>query len=155
MELNNPFWLDRPTFVTGGTGLVGSWLIQRLIDAGADVVCLVRDWVPQSEAVRRGNLERVKVVRGDVRDRANRFAATQTGSRRTIGGGSHDAQRSLRDGRGAVNPRFHGCLQCVIAKRQRAHEIETLLGVLIDSRFVRRRAAWRFPRWLGCFRRGV
>jgi len=29
----------------------------------------VRDWVPQSEAVRRGNLERVKVVRGDIRDR--------------------------------------------------------------------------------------
>jgi len=69
MELNRAFWLDRPTFVTGGTGLVGSWLIQRLLDAGADVVCLVRDWVPQSEAVRRGNLERVKVVRGDVRDR--------------------------------------------------------------------------------------
>lgn len=69
MELNRAFWLDRPTFVTGGTGLVGSWLIQRLMDAGADVVCLVRDWVPQSEAVRIGNLERVKVVRGDVRDR--------------------------------------------------------------------------------------
>jgi len=69
MDLNRAFWLDRPTFVTGGTGLVGSWLIQRLMDAGADVVCLVRDWVPQSEAVRKGNLERVKVVRGDIRDR--------------------------------------------------------------------------------------
>jgi len=69
VELNRAFWLDRPTFVTGGTGLVGSWLTQRLIDSGADVVCLVRDWVPQSEAVRRGNLERVKVVRGDIRDR--------------------------------------------------------------------------------------
>ena len=69
VELNRAFWLDRPTFVTGGTGLVGSWLIQRLLAAGADVVCLVRDWVPQSEAVRRGNLERVKVVRGDIRDR--------------------------------------------------------------------------------------
>ena len=69
MELNRAFWLDRPTFVTGGTGLVGSWLIQRLMDAGADVVCLVRDWVPQSEAVRKGNLERMKVVRGDIRDR--------------------------------------------------------------------------------------
>ena len=69
MELNHAFWLDRPTFVTGGTGLVGSWLIQRLMDVGADVVCLVRDWVPQSEAVRRGNLERVKIVRGDIRDR--------------------------------------------------------------------------------------
>ena len=63
------FWQDRPTFVTGGTGLVGSWLIRRLIGAGADVVCLVRDWVPQSELVRAGYIEKVKVVRGDVRDR--------------------------------------------------------------------------------------
>jgi CDP-glucose 4,6-dehydratase len=38
------FWLDRPTFVTGGTGLVGSRLVRRLVDSGADVVCLVRDW---------------------------------------------------------------------------------------------------------------
>jgi CDP-glucose 4,6-dehydratase len=64
------FWLDRPTFVTGATGLVGGWLVRRLLDAGADVVCLVRDWVPQSELVRTGLIERVKVVRGDVRDQA-------------------------------------------------------------------------------------
>ncbi len=67
--VNLTFWQDRPTFVTGGTGLVGSWLIQRLVEAGADVVCLVRDWVPQSELVRKGYIEKVKVVRGDVRDR--------------------------------------------------------------------------------------
>ncbi len=67
--VNRTFWQDRPTFVTGGTGLVGSWLLQRLVDAGADVTCLVRDWVPQSELVRSGLIERVKVVRGDVRDR--------------------------------------------------------------------------------------
>lgn len=64
------FWLDRPTLVTGATGLVGSWLVGALREAGADVVCLVRDWVPQSELVRGGLLERVKVVRGDVRDQA-------------------------------------------------------------------------------------
>ena len=69
MGLDRSFWLDRSTFVTGGTGLVGSWLVKRLIEAGADVVCLVRDWVPQSELVRTQNLEHVKVVRGDVRDR--------------------------------------------------------------------------------------
>ena len=69
MELNRTFWLDRPTFITGGTGLVGSWLVKRLLDAGADVVCLVRDWVPQSEMVRKGWIEQVKVVRGDIRDR--------------------------------------------------------------------------------------
>ncbi len=62
------FWRDRPTFVTGATGLVGSWLIKRLLAARADIVCLMRDWVPQSELVLAGDLERVKVVRGDVRD---------------------------------------------------------------------------------------
>ena len=64
------FWLDRPVFVTGGTGLVGSWLVQRLLEAGTDVVCLVRDWVPQSELVRTGTIERVKVIRGNVCDQA-------------------------------------------------------------------------------------
>jgi CDP-glucose 4,6-dehydratase len=62
------FWQDRPVFVTGGTGLVGSWLVKRLLEAGAEVVCLVRDWVPQSELMRPPWLERVKVVRGDLVD---------------------------------------------------------------------------------------
>jgi len=74
MSLNQPnnkirsFWLDRPTLVTGATGLVGGWLVRRLLNAGADLVCLVRDWVPQSELVRGRLIEQVKVVRGDVRD---------------------------------------------------------------------------------------
>ena len=66
--MNTTFWTDRPTFVTGGAGLVGSWLVRRLVEAGADVVCLVRDWVPQSEMVREGFLDKVRVVRGDVCD---------------------------------------------------------------------------------------
>src|SRR5579871_5837836 len=67
---SHSFWKDRPTFVTGATGLVGVWLVKRLLGAGADVVCLVRDWVPQSEAARSHDIERVNVVRGDVRDQA-------------------------------------------------------------------------------------
>ncbi len=63
------FWQDRPVLVTGATGLVGGWLIKCLLTAGADVVCLVRDWVPESELVRSRDIERVKTVRGDVRDR--------------------------------------------------------------------------------------
>jgi CDP-glucose 4,6-dehydratase len=66
----NGFWQDRPTLVTGASGLVGSWLVRRLREAGADVVCLVRDWVPHSELVRARTLEQVKVVRGDVCDQA-------------------------------------------------------------------------------------
>lgn len=67
-SLNKQFWQDRPVFVSGASGLLGSWLVRRLVRSGADVVCLVRDWVPQSELVRSGLLDRVKVVRGDVRD---------------------------------------------------------------------------------------
>jgi len=66
--LTPQFWLDRPVLVTGATGLVGSWLTKRLIETQAEVVCLVRDWVPQSQLVSSGGIEQVKVVRGDVRD---------------------------------------------------------------------------------------
>ena len=69
MELKPSFWRDRPVLVTGATGLVGAWLTRRLRHAGAEVVCLVRDWVPESELVRARLIERVTVVRGDIRDR--------------------------------------------------------------------------------------
>jgi CDP-glucose 4,6-dehydratase len=62
------FWRDRPTLVTGATGLVGSWVVRRLRELEADVVCLVRDWVPQSELVRSREIDKVSVVRGDIRD---------------------------------------------------------------------------------------
>lgn len=68
--MTDSFWRDRPTFVTGGTGLVGGWLVRRLLEQGADVVCLVRDWVPQSELSRSLLIDKVKLVRGDVCDQA-------------------------------------------------------------------------------------
>lgn len=64
------FWRDRPTLVTGGTGLVGGWLTQRLVEEGASVVCLVRDWVPRSTLLSGDLANRVSIVRGDVRDQA-------------------------------------------------------------------------------------
>ena len=64
------YWQDRPTLVTGATGLLGGWLVRRLLELDADIVCLVRDWVPQSELVRAQLVARVKVVRGDVRDQS-------------------------------------------------------------------------------------
>ena len=64
------FWRDRRTFITGGTGLVGGWLVKRLREAGAEPVCLVRDWVPASSLVASGEVQAVTTVRGNVTDQA-------------------------------------------------------------------------------------
>ena len=62
------FWLDRPVLITGCTGFLGSWLTIALVDAGAQVVGVVRDEVPYSHLRRSGYLNRISVVRGDVTD---------------------------------------------------------------------------------------
>ena len=69
MSLSSSFWDNRPTLVTGGTGLLGGWLVKQLLSLNADVICVIRDSVPQSELIRSGAIDRVKVVRGDVCDR--------------------------------------------------------------------------------------
>lgn len=62
---------NRRVFVTGATGIVGSWLTRRLVDHGAYVVALVRDADPQSELFRSGTAQRVSVVNGTLEDYAS------------------------------------------------------------------------------------
>lgn len=66
MDIN--FWKYRNVFVTGATGLLGSWLVERLLELGANVTCLVRDWVPKSKLVLEGYFERSNIVRGELED---------------------------------------------------------------------------------------
>ncbi len=66
---DNRFWLDRRVFVTGATGLLGSWLTRALSEFGADVVVLIRDWVPESELLTSGTVSNSTVVRGELTDR--------------------------------------------------------------------------------------
>lgn len=58
------FWKDRSVLVTGATGLVGSALVPELLEAGARVCVLVRDWDPQSELIRSGVIGACRVVSG-------------------------------------------------------------------------------------------
>jgi len=68
--VNNSFWLDRPVLVTGCTGFLGSWLTIALVEAGAQVVGLIRDETPYSHLRRSGYQEHIGVVRGQVTDYA-------------------------------------------------------------------------------------
>lgn len=62
------FWMDRPVFVTGGTGLMGGWLVKRLLEQGADVVALVRDRVPRTMFATEGLADKVTTVQGSIED---------------------------------------------------------------------------------------
>jgi len=62
------FWVNHNVFVTGATGLLGSWLVEELLSQGAQVTCLVRDWVPRSMLVNEGSIDNVNVVRGELED---------------------------------------------------------------------------------------
>ncbi len=55
-------------FVTGATGVVGSWLVRELVDRGANVVCLVRDLPPRSYLVLSGYHAKVTVSQGVLED---------------------------------------------------------------------------------------
>ena len=63
-----PSWRNRPVFVTGATGLLGSRVVAGLVDSGAEVVCLVRDGVPRSNFHILGLADRVVTVRGELED---------------------------------------------------------------------------------------
>ena len=64
------FWKSRNVFVTGCTGLLGGWMVDELLRRGANVVGLIRDWVPQSRVVAEGAFHKISSVRGAVEDLA-------------------------------------------------------------------------------------
>ena len=61
-------WKRQRVFVTGATGLLGSAVVAELIARGADVTCLVRDWVPASALISSGVAAKTNVVSGDLLD---------------------------------------------------------------------------------------
>lgn len=55
--LSFSFWNGRSVFVTGGTGFLGSWLVDHLLELGAAVVSLVRD-IPANPWFSSGTISR-------------------------------------------------------------------------------------------------
>jgi CDP-glucose 4,6-dehydratase len=61
-------WLNKNVFVTGCSGLLGSWLTEELTDSRAHVVGLLRDYVPQSRIYRDGLVHKITTVSGSIED---------------------------------------------------------------------------------------
>ena len=55
--------------VSGATGLLGGALVEALLERGAAVTCLVRDWVPGSRLLEELD-DKVNLVRGELEDLA-------------------------------------------------------------------------------------
>jgi CDP-glucose 4,6-dehydratase len=68
-------WNSSRVYVTGASGIVGSWLVNRLVEEGAYVVALIHDGDPQSELVRSGTIRRVSAVTGALEDYATQERA--------------------------------------------------------------------------------
>jgi len=66
--MNSKFWYGRRVFVTGATGIVGSWLVKELLEKGANVVALIRDPDPQSELYSSADINKISVVNGCLED---------------------------------------------------------------------------------------
>ncbi|MED4940146.1 GDP-mannose 4,6-dehydratase [Bacillus subtilis] len=64
------FWKNKNVFVTGCTGLLGSYLVKEQIEQGANVTGLVRDHVPQSNLYQGEHIKKMNIVRGSLEDLA-------------------------------------------------------------------------------------
>lgn len=65
---NSGFWKDKKVFVTGATGLLGSWLVDSLLKEKVLVVALIRDFVPSSNLFISKNNEKINIVSGCLED---------------------------------------------------------------------------------------
>lgn len=60
------FWKDKKVFVTGSTGFIGSWLTKRLVDLGAGISVLLYQSKNESELIRSGYINKVRVIEGGL-----------------------------------------------------------------------------------------
>ena len=62
------FWRNKNVFITGATGLLGSWMVEDFLERGANIVALIRDKVPQSYLHLSGNIDKINIVNGSLED---------------------------------------------------------------------------------------
>ena len=67
-QINSNFWRSRKVFVTGGTGFIGTYLVNELVKNGADVYCLVLEIQKESNFIKLGLDKKVSLIYGNILD---------------------------------------------------------------------------------------
>ncbi len=62
------YFNDKSVFITGASGLIGSWLVKDLLDKKAQITCLIRDYVPNSMFFSEGLDKKVNIARAELED---------------------------------------------------------------------------------------
>ena len=118
-------WANRRVLVTGATGLVGSWLVDRLIAEGASVTALILDSDPQSELMRSGNIEKIAVVNGNL---ANFDDVKRAVFRDDVG-------NALKDPLSTFQSNIQGTWNVLEAARQARNQIKSVLVASSDKAY--------------------
>jgi CDP-glucose 4,6-dehydratase len=130
-------WKGRRVLVTGATGLVGSWLTSALLDEGAEVTALVRDWDPQSELIRSGRINHCSVVSGRLEDYGDLVRAVldhdvdtvfHLGAQAIVGTAFHDP-------RGTFEANIRGTYNLLEACRARPGQVRSIVVASSDKAY--------------------
>lgn len=66
--MRDNYWRHKNVFISGCTGILGSWLTIKLVESGANVIGLIRDMVPKSNLNWSGFHTKINIVRGTLSD---------------------------------------------------------------------------------------
>jgi len=62
------YWKDLSVLVTGANGFLGSWVTQRLVEEGANVICFIRDVLPRSLFNLSGTVDKATIAHGALEE---------------------------------------------------------------------------------------
>ena len=130
-------WANRRVLVTGATGLVGSWLVDRLIAEGASVTALILDSDPQSELMRSGNIEKIAVVNGNLANFDDVKRAVFRDDVETIFhlGALTIVGNALKDPLSTFQSNIQGTWNVLEAARQAGNQIKSVLVASSDKAY--------------------
>ncbi len=130
-------WKGRKVLVTGATGLVGSWLVKRLLSLEADVHALVLDADPESELIRSGDISRIAVTNGDLRIPADVIRATRNSKCEVVFhlGAQTIVGTALKDPIWTFESNIAGTWNLLEAVRQSGNQVKSVVVASSDKAY--------------------